>query len=315
MENYLEYILCHGSSNRFAMIDLTMQSGSLEEFNLPQLSRVICRDHSLDGLLVATRDSGLYAMRMFNTDGSEAEMCGNGIRCIARLIDQRYLSTEHFTLRSGGRYYPITREMELFEGIPTYGVEIGIEKRSRDLGIDCQEFILERIPELNDNLRFSFLSLGNPHIVAIVEQIDYSLLTFLGERVKSVKEIFPNGVNVSLLKKVNEREIFVATYERGVGLTSSCGTAMTASTTVAALVGVVPSGCDIRVSNRGGMVRCNVAINGDKISTRLVGNATFESIGTLSWNGSGIEYISSHSQDKEIESYAKFVANLNKKNE
>ena len=154
-----------------------------------------------------------------------------------------------------------------------------------------------------------------PFNQVIYSSLRYGHLCLKNASSSSVKEIFPNGVNVSLLKKVDEREIFVATYERGVGLTSSCGTAMTASTTVAALVGVVPSGCDIRVSNRGGMVRCNVAINGDKISTRLVGNATFESIGTLSWNGSGIEYISSHSQDKEIESYAKFVANLNKKNE
>lgn len=310
MENILEYILCHGSGNRFAMIDFTASPDGVQSINPSGLSRLLCQHFRLDGLLIATRDGEDFAMRMFNTDGSEAEMCGNGIRCIARFIDQRLLQSPQFTLRSGGKNYLITREKEVFEGIPTYGVEIGIELMSRDLSCSSESFIDQRLPQLHDSLKFSFLSLGNPHLVAVTDEIDYELLTSLGERVKTLTQVLPNGVNVSLLRRLGEREIFVATYERGVGLTNSCGTAMTASTTVASLLGLIPSGEDITVRNRGGMVRCNVKISEQGISTRLVGNATYEQIGSVKWDGKEIEFLESRRLEDEIKLYEEFVRSL-----
>ena len=101
------------------------------------------------------------------------------------------------------------------------------------------------------------------------------LLANLGERVKELTELLPNGVNISLYERRSRRELFVATFERGAGITLSCGTAMTASCSAATLLGLVDSAQRIEVRNRGGKVFCSTTIDNDNITTRLEGNATF----------------------------------------
>src|SRR5574344_2331090 len=126
----LEFILCHGSGNRFVMIDAIRQS--IDQSYFPELSQELCRRLSTDGLLmlVRTTDDRLF-MRMFNPDGSEAEMCGNGIRCIARFA-QNYTRDTCFEIVSGGRAYKISQEKSIFDHIPTYGVEISVFTQSED---------------------------------------------------------------------------------------------------------------------------------------------------------------------------------------
>ena len=93
-----EIIKCHGSGNEFVMIDLTAENAAAPR-DLGAFARELCgREESgrCDGALYVAPVDGLYAMRMFNPDGSEAEMCGNGIRCVARLVDER-LSLIHIS--------------------------------------------------------------------------------------------------------------------------------------------------------------------------------------------------------------------------
>ncbi len=272
----IEYILAHGSSNLFVMIDTIRCS-----FDMEPRSRVveqICRSFNSDGLLfVEQHSSGCYAMNMYNTDGSQAEMCGNGMRIVARLVDERYTHSESFTLYSGGKPYPITRAKADLDGlIPNYGVDIDIHYSTADFTPSTEPFIGKVIEELHPTLEFTYLNLGNPHIVTLVERVDLDLLSQLGERVKELKEIFPNGVNVSMMEHISKSEIFVSTFERGVGLTPSCGTAMTASSTTAALLGLCDWGASIRVSNRGGFVHCIPSKSeGGALTTKLIGNATY----------------------------------------
>ncbi len=291
MEFELEYTLCHGSGNRFVLIDGIRFERETVQIDPARLAQETCRPGALrpgglDGLLLLLRTpEGDCAMRMFNTDGSEAGMCGNGIRCVARMARERYLAEDDFALRSGGRRYPIRREKPISEGLPTYGVEIGIRLAGDDFPQGGPNFIAAPIPELDENLRFTYLDLGNPHITAETERIDYALLSRLGERVKQLPAQFPHGVNVSLVRRDSEQRIFVATCERGVGLTDSCGTAMTASATAMWLTGRCPADRKIEVFNRGGMVRCAVHPAEGSLSTRLTGNATFEESGRLTGDG------------------------------
>ena len=209
-------------------------------------------------------------------------MCGNGIRCVARLA-QKYISERCFTLGSGGRIFEISDDGDLRKDVKAFGVEIPITLNSRDFAmLDQGEVLREQVlPDLDANLRFTALNLGNPHIVARCEKIDLELLESLGEKVKQLTSLFPNGVNVSLFEVLSEKKIFVATYERGASITLSCGTAMTASTTAAALAGYVPYDCPIEVCNRGGKVVCEVHNREGALSTRLSGNATYEYAGVL----------------------------------
>ena len=313
MSANLRFIKCHGSGNDFVMIDAVEQD--LQGRDIASLSRDVCdREKGIgaDGLLLLVKQGEMYGMRMFNPDGSEAEMCGNGIRCVARLA-QKYISERNFTLFSGGRLFEISADGELRKDVNAYGVEIPITLDGPDFAMLGEgESLREQIlPELDSELRFTALNLGNPHIVARCEKIDLAKLEALGEKVKHLPALFPNGVNVSLFEVLSQERIFVATYERGAGITLSCGTAMTASTTAAALAGYIPCDRPIEVCNRGGKVVCEVHNREDKLSTRLSGNATYEYAGTLNDEADGrIKFDIENIFAAEINAYEEFAAEV-----
>lgn len=311
----LEIIKCHGSANKFVMLDL-VACDAPRPSDLGTFARKVCAYSEVegaDGVLYVVREGGYYTMRMFNPDGSEAEMCGNGIRCVARLVDQRYEQKECFTLRSGGALYPTRRAAALAEGVAAYGVDIAVSERSADFGFSAGEaHRAEPIASLGGKELFTALNLGNPHIVAAVDaEIDMERLSWLGEQVLQQAEDFPRGINVSLYRLMGENAIFVATYERGAGITYSCGTAMTASSTASVLLGLCSQGRDIDVYNRGGMVRCLCRIDEQGIVTRLTGNATYEWRARLRWSGEEIEEFEiCENFHRERVSYEKFVEQL-----
>ena len=282
----MEFIKCHGSGNDFILIDATKYHDfSREEWSA--FARVACsREYGIgsDGVLLLVQHlDGVYGMDMLNPDGTYAEMCGNGIRCVARLAYEKEFIAADGLLRSGGRDYRVQR-VEPIDGEETFGVDIPINTWSKDFTFyGCDErFVAKKIEALDEKLEFTALNLGNPHIVAEVESISLEHLTTLGQRVLELKELFPYGVNVSFYERRSSREIFVSTYERGAGLTLSCGTAMTASATAIAMRGGVDAGERIEVKNRGGRVFCTTQL-ADKITTRLEGNATFEWYGEASF--------------------------------
>ena len=199
------------------------------------------------------------------------------------------------------------------EGIPTYSVDIPIRTSSPDFAFfdPKSSFLGRRIEALDGELEFTALNLGNPHIVAAVEEIDMTLLEQLGERVKSLKREFPHGVNVSLYKVLSATSIFVATYERGAGITLSCGTAMTASSTAAVLLGYVNRGERIEVFNRGGKVACRTAITDGSIITTLEGNATFEWRGEARFDGTNFAF-DIEAESGEAATWNNFVESLNR---
>ena len=314
MTNF-EIIKCHGSGNDFIMVDTT-RLDSANAIDWSAFARVVCDRKSgigSDGVLLVVRnEEGIYGMDMLNPDGTHAEMCGNGIRCVARLAEERgYLDSGLLT--SGGRLFPSRRAEAVAEGIATFSVEIPIASWSPSFAFFGPEERFEgRIIEaLDGELRFTALNLGNPHVVARVEEIDMAHLEQLGERVKSLKGVFPHGVNVSLYKVLSPRSIFVATYERGAGITLSCGTAMTASATSAALLGYVERGERIEVFNRGGKVVCSTAIAEQGIVTTLEGNATFEWVGEAKFDGEVLNYAVLRDSG-EAELWSSFVDSINR---
>ena len=312
-----EIIKCHGSGNDFILIDVATRA-ELQGVDWSAFARVAC-DRATgigsDGLLLVVRDEdGVYGMDMLNPDGTHAEMCGNGIRCVARYaMDRGYIGAKD-VLRSGGREYNVEVAEPLTDGISAYAVDINIRLWSRDFAFftESERWLGECVAELSQELKFAALSLGNPHLVAAVESISLEELEALGERVKRLPNVVPNGVNVSLYECRGARSIFVATYERGAGITLSCGTAMTASATAAALLGYVECGERIEVRNRGGKVYCTTRTDGDdSIVTRLEGNATYVWRGEACFDGSGFEYSVSE-EFSEAERWDNFVKELNR---
>ena len=302
------YIKCHGSGNEFVMVD-TMRH-NLGDINLAEFAHFICdRDSSVgaDGVLLLVKEGDMYGMRMFNPDGSEAEMCGNGIRCVARLAEE-YVGERNFEMFSGRNIYRISREEDIFPAIPTYGVDLGVRLASEDFGFakGAVQFVSQTIERLDENLCWTAINVGNPHIIAEVEEIDYDHLTRLGKRVLELHDEFPKGINVSLVKVLGKNRIFVATYERGAGITASCGTAMTSSATAMALNGRCDYEALIEVENRGGAVRC-ICHKEDGLHTQLIGNASYISHGCVTAENGTFSYCELGKYDNEISLYNDFL--------
>lgn len=299
----LQFTKCHGSGNDFILIDAIAEREALEGIDLAALSRAACdrrRGIGSDGVLLLVGDGESYGMRMFNPDGSESGMCGNGIRCVARLA-AGYVGRDEFVLTSGGRNYPVGRHAPLAEGVETFGVGIEVRTSSRYFAMPSSEegFVSRRIEALDGELLFTALDPGNPHIVAEVDKIDLERLERLGRKAATLRDILPVGVNLSLYERRSQHRLFVATYERGAGITLSCGTAMTSAATAAAITGRVDAGSEIEVMNRGGMVMCRPQIDRGGIVTTLTGNATFEWRGTLRYDGTNVEYAVTETTDEQ----------------
>ena len=310
-----EIIKCHGSGNDFVMVDTTREAGFVGVDRSAFARAVSCRERGIgsDGVLYVVRHSdGIYGMDMYNPDGTQAEMCGNGMRCVARLARERGYIVDGI-LRSGGRDYAVAAAEPIADGIATYAVEIPIRTWSDDFLFfaPSERWLGKVIDSFDEELRFSALNLGNPHIVAAVESIDMQRLESLGEAVKHRKDLFPHGVNLSLLERRSERSIFVATFERGAGITLSCGTAMTASATASALLSLVECGERIEVCNRGGKVFCTTRIQDAMIVTRLEGNATFEWWGRASFDDGVLRY-TNVKDEGEQRRWLEFIDDLNR---
>ena len=302
------YIRCHGSGNEFVMVDAI--ANDMRGVALAELSRFVCNregEIGADGLLLLCERDGKVGMRMFNPDGSEAEMCGNGIRCVARLAEE-YVALREFDMFSGKNIYGIVRAEDIFPAMPTYGVDLQVRLASEDFGFakGAEQFLSQPIERLDEKLLWTAINVGNPHIVAEVEEIDYDYLAQLGTRVLELHEEFPKGINVSLVKVLERNRIFVATFERGAGITASCGTAMTSSATAMALNGRCDYGATIDVENRGGAVRCICHKERGK-HTQLIGNASYISYGSVVAEEGGFVATELRKFDDEIALYNDFL--------
>ncbi|MBK3496844.1 diaminopimelate epimerase [Viridibacillus sp. YIM B01967] len=270
----------HGSGNTFYILETTDE----KSMDWSQLSIWLCQKENLGGadglLLVAPSKKGLAKMRVINADGSEASMCGNGLRCVARYICEKNNVSEAL-IETMKAVLKVQKEAPIYAEIPTYSVEIApisFELTSLPMSYKNKyEIRNEMIAEFADDITFTAVSVPNPHLIGIV-QPDKITNTLHQERLSSMlngqNDFCPDGVNVSYVYPMDAQTIYVRTYERGVGFTNACGTAMTASALVSSIVGVAQEGT-VTVFNPGGFVQCHVKNNKGCFDLKLVGNATF----------------------------------------
>lgn len=271
----IEFIKCHGSGNDFVLVDCISNNIELKESDYSIITKLVC---ARDGIIGA--DGTLFMlpsvkadvrMRIFNSDGSEPEMCGNGIRCITRRASEK-LKKAFLSVETMKAILDVSQEKEIFNNIKSYSVTIkGIE-----MSYDTNFSIFNNcIKELSNSLKFTSINLGNPHIISNVDFIDAKELEIIGKKANNLPHLFPNGVNVSFFKKIDNQTIYVLTYERGVGMTYSCGTAMSAASIVSGLLEITLFNEWVNVYNKGGLVKTFPVKNESDISVKLLGNATF----------------------------------------
>jgi len=278
----IDFVKCHGSGNDFPLIDA--RGGAIAQHDWPAIARALADRAGPvggDGLLLLTAGDGEHAfgMRMFNSDGSEAETCLNGLRCVARAGFERLgLDAANVQLKTSEA--TVARDPDLAPGVVTIRETAGPATRdviAWPLHGAGAEIVEAPIAMLGSDRAFTAIAIPNPHLIAFVETVDEAELVAIGTLCEAAPDWLPNRANVSFVE-VRETGLFVRTFERGVGLTNSCGSAMAASTYAACLTGRAAFGREIAVFNRGGLVRAQAEADG---MVRLSGNATVEWAGTI----------------------------------
>lgn len=278
-----ELIKCHGSGNDFLLIDEISNPYTFTESERSRLTQLLCdRKNGIgaDGILFVLESSlGDARMRVFNSDGSEASMCGNGLRCVARYVCELKGITKA-VIETMKADLKVEKKGDMYPEVATYQVEISpvsFQTKDLPLNIEQDELKFEKISGLSDSVEFSALAVPNPHLVAIVEtaQIISDEQTKISEYLNGPNQYCPDGVNVSYVKDLKPGHIYVRTFERGVGFTNACGTAMSASTLVTCLKGINEFEKEVNVYNNGGKVQCIAHLKEGRYYVDLIGNATY----------------------------------------
>ena len=212
----------------------------------------------------------------FNPDGSSAEFCGNGMRCLGRVVlDWR--GADAAVIRSGQAEYTVRRAATTGEGVRQIGLEHPAVDFTPQTAVVAGRNPLTgaRLPELDPALEFTAVTIPNPHLITLVGKYVESDLIAMGERVAARPDVFPAGANLSVLLPLEPAEVFVRTFERGAGLTASCGSGMAAARAVYSRVTPVDPERRVTVRNAGGMATVALTVRGDQWHPVLEGNATF----------------------------------------
>jgi diaminopimelate epimerase len=207
-----------------------------------------------DGLILIEKSAVAdFRMRMFNPDGSEAEMCGNGIRCFAKYVyDNGLTAKKDITVETLAGIKKIKLSVRGKSAVSAV-VDMGEPEflRSRIPMIGDEGMIINEILPLDDGAKFEItaVSMGNPHVVIFVEDVENFPVAKYGPMIEN-HVLFPRRTNVEFVELVNEGEVIQRTWERGAGETLACGTG--ASAVTAACVLNKKTGRKIKVKLIGG---------------------------------------------------------------
>jgi len=237
----MKFTKMHGAGNDYVYIN-----GFEEQVGDPVIlaQRVSNRNFGIgsDGLiLILPSDQADVKMRMFNADGSEAEMCGNGIRCVAKYVyDHGLVKKQQLEVETASGVLPL----QLFSGesglVERVQVNMGAPRLNRAAlpmtGPAEEQAIAIKLPLEQEEIEVTCLSMGNPHCVVFVEDVENCELEVVGPLIEK-HEWFPKRINVEFVQVVSRTEVIQRTWERGAGETLACGTGASAVTVAGVLTG------------------------------------------------------------------------------
>jgi len=238
----IEFTKMQGAGNDYVYVDCTER----ELPNPGKISEYVSRRHfsiGADGLIMIEKSAVAdFKMRIFNADASEGKMCGNGIRCVAKYVYDHGLTDK------------TTIKIETLSGIKIIDVNVK-EGKVMSAKVDMGEPIFKcaEIPMISDHFMFvdqglamditqnevyngTAISMGNPHFVIFVKDVDNYPVTELGPRIEK-HNLFPEGVNVEFVQVIDKNTVKFRVWERGSGETMACGTGACAVTVAANMLG------------------------------------------------------------------------------
>ncbi len=218
----LQFTKMHGAGNDFVMIDLVSQRGRLRRRDI----RHIADRHfgiGCDQVLVVEPPGNPdvdFRYRIYNADGEEVEQCGNGARCFARFVrDRRLTAKRHIRVETHAGILELRvkdrHQVEVSMGVPVLApvdVPITADARSDDYPVEVA----------GETLRVGAVSMGNPHAILRVDDVDEAPVATLGPAIES-HAAFPERANAGFMQVCSPDEIRLRVFERGVGETLACG--------------------------------------------------------------------------------------------
>jgi diaminopimelate epimerase len=239
-----------GLGNDYIVVDSKKQR--ISEQQIPKLAKKLCQRRfsiGADGLLlVCPSNVADVKMRIFNADGSEAEMCGNGIRCFSKYCYEKGIVLKNAfnveTLSGIKQIWLTIKDSEVY----SVKVDMGAPNWERSaLSIQGQgTFINETLEIDNKPYTITCLSMGNPHCIIFVEKVEEFPVNIIGPIVENYKA-FPYRTNVAFVQILNRNELKVRVWERGCGETLACGTGTCAAVAAANRLGRVDNNVTVHL--------------------------------------------------------------------
>ncbi len=234
----MDFIKMHGLGNDFIMVD----ESAVEGLNLHALALRLCDRHTgigADGLVVICKsDIADVRMRIFNADGSEAEMCGNASRCFAKYVYERgIIKGDEFGVETPAGIIVCKVNAEAGK-VQSVTVDVGAPL------LDCSDipalgegrFVLRELDVCGEKLNATAMFMGVPHCVIFENAVDVARVESVGPVVEHLP-LFPRGTNVNFAHVTDPENIELATWERGCGRTLACGTGSCATAIAGVLCG------------------------------------------------------------------------------
>lgn len=243
----MEFTKMHGIGNDYVYIDARNQSA-----NWSEVAKTVSDRHfgiGGDGLiLIHDSDKADLRMQMFNSDGSEGEMCGNGIRCFVKLAVEKNM------LHSKPESVSVETPAGILNVVPQYNGD-SVSGCTVNMGLpilipsqvpvsldsewnNCDMILDYPFNDFGQNLKMAFVSMGNPHAICFIEEpVDEFPLTEIGPKIET-HPIFPNRVNFEIVNIISPNEMKMRVWERGSGITLACGTGACAVAVAANLKGL-----------------------------------------------------------------------------
>jgi len=265
----MRFVKMHGAGNDYVYVD-----GFQESIENPeQLAQAISDRHfgvGGDGMiLILPSEVANVRMRMFNSDGSEAEMCGNGVRCVAKYAYEHGLvQDKEIRVETGAGVLTLqlqTNDKNLVERVRVNMGQPRLLRREIPMAGPAEERAVEiAIQALDRTFTATCVSMGNPHCVIFVDDVDTFPLEVYGPVLENHPD-FPRRTNVEFVQILSRREVKQRTWERGAGETLACGTGASAVT----VAGVLTNKTDSFLLNhlRGGDLEMELTVEGTVFMT------------------------------------------------
>jgi diaminopimelate epimerase len=235
----LPFVKLEGLGNSYIFVE----AGRVKRLNMPKIAAHISKTNTgigADGLIVIDASRSPYVIRIFNSDGSEAEMCGNGLRQAALYLKLiRHIQKSKYLLETIAGQFSVqigsskgkTAIIQAVIGSPDFS--------AKSIGLKSHIDLAFSLPFEIDGKRFeaNCVSIGNPHAVIVTDNYDFDWPTigrYIGDQ-----SLFKNGINVHFMKVISPTRFEMRIFERGVGITQACGSGAAACLAVGVMRGLI----------------------------------------------------------------------------